>query len=106
MEKLLKRDELDTLKKESPEQYKQQIVQDWDTQKEDLEKVEAIIESYKQSDRSDTLMVGDKPFPRWALDAYEFFTAKYGAQYGSVIYEKVLSKSWGEISLKSAEPSI
>jgi len=98
MEKLLKRDELDELKKESPEQYKQKIIQEWDTQEEDIKKIEAIIASYKQCNRSDTLMVGDKPFPRWALDAYEFFTAKYGTQYGSVIYEKVLSKVWNDIN--------
>lgn len=99
MDKILKRDELDILKKDNTEQYQKHIALEWETQKEDIEKVKAIIASYELSDRVDTFMVGDKPFPRWALDAYEFFTAKYGTQYGSVIYEKVLSKVWGEINV-------
>tara|TARA_R110002110_G_scaffold65206_5_gene180091 strand:+ start:36136 stop:36465 length:330 start_codon:yes stop_codon:yes gene_type:complete len=103
MNKLLKREDLDVIKKENPDKYQREIVQEWETQAEDIAKIKAIIASYEQSDRADTLMVGDKPFPRWALDAYEFFTAKYGTQYGSVIYEKVLSKVWGEINIDNTK---
>lgn len=99
MSKMLTRDELDNIKQKDQEQYNKHIAEDWETQAEDIAKVKAIMASYEQSEESATLVIGDKPFPRWALDAYEYFTAKYGTQQGSVIYEKVLSKIWGDIPM-------
>lgn len=106
MDKVLTRDELDAIKQKDQEQYKMQIAKDWETQNEDIAKVKAIMASYEQTDENATLIVGDKPFPKWALDAYEYFTAKYGMQYGSVIYEKVLSKIWGEVNFPNQPQTI
>lgn len=96
MKELLTRDEMEELKKTDFEQYKTKISSDWDTQEADIIKLKSIMASVDMTQKK-TLVLGDKNFPIWAIDAYEYFDAKYGSQYGSVIFEKILSKIWDEI---------
>lgn len=97
MNNLLTRDEMEQLRKTDFELYKQEISKGWATQDTDIAKVKSIMASFDAEDASKHIIVGGKNFPIWAIDAYQYFDAKYGSQYGSVIFEKVLSKIWGEV---------
>lgn len=97
MEGLLTREEMESLKKDNFEQYKQEISKDWATKEDDIAKIKSIIASYDAQDANKHIQLGGRPFPLWAVDAYQYFDAKYGSQYGSVIFEKVLSIVWGDM---------
>lgn len=97
MHDLLTREELESLKQSDFEQYKQEIEKDWKTQAEDIAKIKSIIASFDNKETNHTITLGDKKFPLWAIDAYQYFEAKYGSLFGSVVFEKVLSKIWGDI---------
>lgn len=97
MEGLLTREEMDILKQNNFDQYKIEISKDWTTREEDIAKVKAIIASFDSDDAQKHFQLGGKDFPLWAVDAYHYFEAKYGSQYGSVILEKVLSTIWSDI---------
>lgn len=97
MKKLLTRAEMDHIKRTDFEGYKKEISKDWETQAQDIAKVKSIIASFDAHEADQNFSLGGRTFPIWAVDAYQYFDAKYGSQFGSVIFEKVLSKIWGEI---------
>lgn len=104
MNDLLTRDEMAHLKKTDFEQYKKEIARSWITQDADIAKIKSIMATYDQEQAKRDLVVGGKKFPIWAIDAYQYFDAKYGSQFGCVILEKVLSKVWGDLPQELVMP--
>lgn len=104
---MLNRMSLDLLQESDFEQYKAEIQKPWDTEADDLADLMDIIQQNHgelkngQIEFPVQLQEGgegvDINMPGWVIVAIMHFEKLYGLEYGSVVFEKLMSRIWDKL---------
>lgn len=100
-------DELQLLKDTNIEKYREVIIEPWDTEQQDLELINKLIDAAEARDEDGKINFTtsfhpsedgvEVKFPGWLVTAVDEFSTLYGMDMGQVILEKCLHKLWENV---------